>query len=257
MKILKYFFVVLLFSSSILSQSVQKLIEEGDEFAEVKFDNENALKKYLEADKLSPNNWEVNWRISRAYVDIAEHMPSSTDEQKKQQLAKYELALEYAIKSVKLAPDQAITYLRRAIANGRIALFKGVFSVIGLVNDVKADCEKALKLGNGGKNVQATVYYVFARTHHKVCEKPYLLRLPLGLGWGDMDKAFEYYKKAIDLRPDFRMFHLDLAKAYISEENYKEARVHLNKIPSLKVQDEDDEKYLQEARKLLDEIKNK
>ena len=77
---------------------------------------------------------------------VGEHMSTSTDEEEDAQFAKYELALEYADKAVSLAPDQSVTYLRRAIANGRIALFQGVFSVAGVVEEVRLDCEKAIEL---------------------------------------------------------------------------------------------------------------
>lgn len=246
-----------LLPSLISAQKVEDLIKQGDEFAEQKFDNQKALEKYLLADKISPKNWEVLWRISRAYVDITEHMPSSTDEQKDAQLAKYEVALDYANRAIKLAPDKSVTYLRRAIANGRIALFKGVFSVIGIVNSVKADLEKAIKLGNGGNEIQATAHYVLGRTHAKVCEKAYLVRLPLGLGWGDVDEAGKEYMKAIELRPNYRMFYLDLGKLLIEHEEYSMARDYLSKIEKCAKQDEDDDKFLEEGKALLKQIKNK
>jgi tetratricopeptide (TPR) repeat protein len=249
--------LVFLFTLSTFGQSLDDLLKDGDNATLKEFNNQKALEKYLAADKLSPNNWEVYWRISRAYVDIAEHMPTKTDAQEDEQLKKYQLAFDYADKSVKLASDKSITYLRRAIANGRIALFKGVFTAIGLVKDVKADCEKAIKLGNGGNDIQATAHYVLGRTHAKVCEKAYLVRVPLGLGWGDMDVAIKELKKAIELRPNYRMYHLELAKAYIEEDEFQKAKEHLYKIPNIPVADEDDNNLLSESRKLLEEIKNK
>lgn len=249
---------VLFFSfSSLNAQSVEELIAQGDEFSTRKFDNEKALEKYIQADKLSPNNWEILWRLSRSLVDIAEHMPSSTDAQKNAQLAKYQQSFDYADKAVKLGPDKTITYLHRAISNGRIALFKGVFSVLGIVKDIKKDLEHSIKLGNGGNDIQAIAYYVLGRTHAKVCEKAYLIRVPLGLGWGDMDEAFKLFKKAIELRPNFRMFYLDAAKAYIQEDEFQKAKELLYKIPSLPILDEDDNMFLTESKKLLEEIKNK
>ena len=241
---------------TILAQSAEDLIKEGDQYAEEKWDNQKALDTYLKADKTSPNNYEVYWRISRAYVDIAEHMPSNTDEQKDAQLAKYQVAFEWADKAVKLAPDKSVTYLRRAIANGRIALFKGVFSVIGIVNSVKADLEKAIKLGNGGNVIQSVTHYVLGRTHAKVCEKAYLIRLPLGLGWGDKETAEKEYKKAIELRPNFRMFYLDMAKLYIDDDEYQKAREYLTKLENAPKKDEDDDNYLAEAKILMEKIKD-
>jgi tetratricopeptide (TPR) repeat protein len=256
MKHLYIFFLVVLFSCSIAAQSVAELIKEGDELT-AKFENEKALEKYLEAEKISSNNWEVCWRISRAYVDIAEHMPSGNSKEEEEQYKKYEQAFAYADKAVKLAPDKTVTNLRRAIANGRIALFKGVFSAAGIVNDVKKDVDIAIRLNNEGTENLATAHYVLGRTHTKLSEKSSVFRWPLGLSWGDIDDGIKNYQRAIQLRPDFIMYHLDLAKAYIMEDEYQKAREHLNKIPSLPVQDEDDEQLIADSKKLLQEIKNK
>ncbi|HOJ16990.1 MAG TPA: hypothetical protein PLT92_00340 [Ignavibacteriaceae bacterium] len=248
------FFFIFVLTSSVYGQSVQELITEGDNLATKQFNNEKALEKFLQAEKLEPKNFEILWRISRSYVDIAEHMPSSTDAQEEAQLAKYQLAVDYAEKAVREAPNKTITLLRRAIANGRLALFKGVFTAVGLVNKVKDDCEKAIKLNNGGQEVLSVAYYVLGRTHFKVCEKSYLVRLPIGLGWGDMDKAIANLKKSVELRPNFRMSQLELAKAYIEEDEEELAKKHLQIIPTLPVLDEDDAQFLKESKELLKKL---
>ncbi|GMU95490.1 tetratricopeptide repeat protein [Ignavibacterium album] len=248
--------VVLYFVSSVsFAQSLEELLKEGDNLV-TKFENQKALEVYQKADKLFPNNWEVYWRLSRAYVDIGEHLPDKTDKEKDTQLEYYKKAFDYADKAVKLAPNQSITYVRRAIASGRIALFEGVFSAVGTVKDVKSDCEKAIQLGNGGNYVQALAHYVLGRTHLKVCEKPYLVRLPLGLGWGDTEKAVQLLETANKLRPNFRMFMLELAKAYIEEDEFTKAKELLLKIEKAPVADEDDDKVLSEAKQLYEKIKN-
>lgn len=250
------FFVAVYFISSIsFAQSLEELLKEGDNYV-AKFENQKALEVYQKADKLFPNNWEIYWRLSRAYVDIGEHLPDKTDKEKDAQLEYYKKAFDYADKSVKLAPNQSITYVRRAIASGRIALFEGVFSAVGTVKDVKNDCEKAIQLGNGGNYVQALAHYVLGRTHLKVCEKPYLVRLPLGLGWGDTEKAVQLLETANKLRPNFRMFMLELAKAYIEEDEYDKAKDLLLKIEKAPIADEDDNKVLAEAKQLYEKIKN-
>ena len=237
------------------SQSVDELIKEGDQFV-AEFQHQKALDTYLKADKLSPDNWEVLWRISRAYVDLGEKMPDKTNAQKDEQEKIYKMSLDYADRAVKLAPNESITYVRRAISNGRIALFEGVFSAIGTVKDVKQDCEKAIQLGNGGNYVQALAHYVLGRTHLKVCEKAYLVRLPLGLGWGDTEEAVRLLEIAVKLKPNFRMFMFELAKAYVEEDEYDKAKDILKKIEKAPVQDEDDDKVLADAKKLYEEIKN-
>ncbi len=174
-----YFNYILI--NGLSAQSADDLIKQGDKYYQT-FDNEKALEYYKKAEKLDSTNYEILWKISRAYVDIGEHMPSSTKEQKDAQFAIYQKALYYAEKSIKAAPDKSVTYLRRAIANGRIALFKGVFTVAGIVNSVKADLEKAIQINNSGNDVQAVAHYVLARTHAKTSEKWKPARSVLGLG---------------------------------------------------------------------------
>ena len=192
------------------------------------------IKKLLKHFKMPINNSRITgkyyWRLSRTYVYIAEKMPDNTSEQKDAQLAVYQKAYDYANKAVKLAPDQSVTYLRRAIANGKIALFKGVFSVAGVVNAVKSDCEKAISLGNGGNFIQSIAHYVLARTNDKVSEKWAPARAVIGLGWANMDKAMSEYSTAIQLNPNFRMFYLDFAKAYMKEDEYVKAKEMLRKV---------------------------
>jgi tetratricopeptide (TPR) repeat protein len=257
MKIFTFVTLLLLtvsaFVSSSYSQTVEDLIGEGDKF-DKEFQHEKALESYFQANEMSPANWEIFWRISRSYVSIGAQMPEETGDEEDAKFEIYKKSFAYADSSVMLAEDQAIPYVRRAIANGRIALFEGVFSAIGTVGDVKDDAERAIELGNGGSYYQSLAHYVLGRTHLKVCEKGYLLRLPLGLGWGDMDVSIREFETAIKLKPNFRMYHLDLAKAYIEEDEYELAKENLLLVQKAPRILEDDGKYLQEANELLVEV---
>ena len=239
------------------AQDVKALIAEGDRLVEEKFDNRKALELYLKAESADPKSYAALWRISRAYIDIAEHLPVATDKQKDEQLAMYGKALDYAGRTVQANPKGMMGYLRRAIANGRVALFKGIFSVIGLVKEVKADLEKAIALNNEDKQALAVAHYVLGRTHAKVCEKPYLVRLPLGLGWGDRDIAEKEFTAAIGLNSTFIMFRLDAARNLVEMDEYQKARDLLQKIPQLPVQDEDDEQFKRDAAALMKDIAGK
>lgn len=251
--ILGILFSFFFFFSNSIAQTAEELIQEGDMY-NTEFQHQKSLESYQQADKLLPANWEIMWRISRAIVDIASKMPEETDEQKDAKYNKYKNAFVYADSAVKLAPDESIVFLRRAIVNGRIALFEGVFSAIGLVNDVKDDSERAIQLDNGGNYIQALSHYVLGRAHAKVCEKSYLLRLPLGLGWGDMEVAIREFQIAIKLKPNYRMFYLELAKAYIEEDEYELAKNNLLLVEKAPFVLEDDDDYLKEAKQLLVEV---
>jgi FimV-like protein len=233
--------------------AVVQLIAEGDSCAEKLFDNNKALEKYTEAAEISPGNYDVLWRLSRTCVDIGEHLPSKSDEEKQKQLEIYEKALEFAKKAIAANENGSMGYVREAIANGRIALFRGIWESIDLVKQTKADCEKAIALDS----TEATAYYVLGRANAKVCEKPKFIRWPLGLGWANMDDAVKNYEEAIVLRPSFIMYRLDCAKAYIEMDEYQKARAHLEKIADLSKEDEDDDVFRKEAAELLEEIKDK
>ena len=132
------FFTIFIFmaalSTSVFSysiQSMEEIMDMGDKYY-LEFNHERALENYLKADSLYPGDWEIMWKISRTYVDLGELLPQESGEKEEEKKTIYEKALFYADSSVVLAPNEAESYVRRAIANGRIALFEGVFSSIGV-----------------------------------------------------------------------------------------------------------------------------
>ncbi len=240
---------------NIKAQTLAVLFEEGEKYYYL-FNNEKALEIFKKVEKIDANNFEALWKLSRTYVDIADRMPTSTDEQENAQLATYQKALDYADQASKQKPDQSAGFLHRAIANGKIALFKGIFTVAGVVNSVRADVEKAIQLGNGGNFLQGVAHYVLGRTHAKTSEKPGIFRWPLGLSWADNEIALTEYKKAIEIYPGYIMFYVDYANSLIREDDYKTAREMLNKALTCQFQHQDDEKRLAEAKKTLNDIKD-
>ncbi len=229
---------------------VRALLARADSLATVAFDNAGALDLYKQAENLDSSNYEMLWGTSRCYIDIGEHLPAKTDQERQAQLDHYQKALDYANRAIAVSPKGSEGYTRRAIANGRVALFKGVWESLDLVKSVKTDIEKAIALDP--KN--STAYYILGRTHAKVSEKPRIIRWPLGLGWASYEDAAENYEKAIALRPDFVMYRLDAARTYVELEEFAKARKHLDAIPSIRDQDEDDGKFRQEARDLAQVI---
>ncbi len=237
-----------LFSSVNFAQDLKSYLAKADSLSDI-FQFNNAISLLEKANATFPNNWEVLWRLSRDEIYIGN--ATKNDEKRE---AIYAKAFALADKAVKAGPNQAVTYLRRAIANGKIALSKGVFSVGGIVNAARKDLKKAIQLGNGGNYVQAVAHYVLGRTHAKVSEKWKPARSILGLGWADLTIALKEYQKAIDLYPNFVMFYVDYAKAEMRDDNYAKAKTLLEKALTVPNKDVDDPKLKEEAKKLLKEV---
>lgn len=239
-----------LLTAPLHSQTVQELVAQADSYALGTFEREKAFTTLQQAESLDGNNFDVLWRISRSYVDIGEHLPMVTDADKEKQLEYYQKSFEYAEKAVKAKPNEAMGYVRRAIANGRVALFKGVWSAIDYVKQVKSDCEKAITLNPNND----AAYYILGRTHAKLCEKSKMIRWPLGLGWANMNDAITNFEKAMSLKANFIMYKLDAARAYAEEDNEKKAKELLIAISAMPKMDEDDDTYRKEAKELLEKI---
>lgn len=231
------------------SSSVSILLSAGDSLTH-QFDNAHALEKYLEALQIDSTDVEILWRISRAYIDIGEHLPVGTDEEEAAQLGTYETALRFAEKAVNADRTNSMAYTRRSIAKGRIALFRGIWESLSLVKQTKADIDSALALDPDND----VANYILGRVHAKVTEKPRILRWPLGLGWASIGDAIKYFERAIELKPDFIMYRLDCARAYVEDDNYAMAKKHLEIIRRLRKSDEDDDRFREEAAELAKQI---
>lgn len=259
---MKFSFYVFLFlqliTTYVLAQNsdVQALIEKADQFTNTDFNYNEALNTLIKAEKMDSTNSEILERISRNLVLIGNNLPENTPEREEKQEQYYKNACTYADEAIKYAPGESVNYLRRAIANGKIALFKGVFSVADVVDQVRSDAEKAVQLNNGTKETIATAHYVLARTHAKISEKWKPARSVLGLGWADIDSALVHYDKAVKIRPGFMMYYIDYARALIREDEYEKAREMLKKVPDCKIQESDDKARIKEAKDLLEEIKD-
>jgi outer membrane PBP1 activator LpoA protein len=59
------------------------------------------------------------------------------------------------------------------------------------------------------------------------------------------------------LRPNFIMYRLDAARAFVEDDDYAKAREQLKMIPTLPTEDEDDDQFRKDAATLLDQIRDK
>ncbi|MEO1021925.1 MAG: hypothetical protein AAFW89_05225 [Bacteroidota bacterium] len=196
-----------------------------------------------------PKSYDVLWRASRV-----ELLTGEQSEGKKLEKKHYREALNLADRAVKANKKGSHGYMRRAAANGKLALFEGVLTANEYVNAVRDDAEKALKLNSESPYQMATAHYILGRTHVKLSETPAVLRMPLDLEWGDFEEGLEHLEKAVEMRPGFIMYNLDFARALIEDKQDDKARVILKNISSLDEVEPGDKLRKNEALELLNSL---
>ncbi len=183
----------------------------------------------------SPNEFEAIWRKSRLETFVADELPEGTEKE-----SGYEKAYALAKSAIKLSPKKAAGHLRLATAAGKIALFKGVLEAKDYVNQVKTSAEEAIKLQDGGPEIQGWAHYVLGRAHLKLSETPAIIRRPIGLGWGNISEAEKNLKIAQTLLPNSVLVNVEVAKLYKKLENTNLYRLTLEKAKQLPVSDPTD-----------------
>lgn len=218
------------------------------------FEYKESLPYYEKALQAEPENYEIIWKYCRALVDAGE-MEKDKDKQKEM----YIKASEIIDKAIELEPNRPEGHLYAAIAYGRRALSAGAKERVKLSKKIRAEAEKAIELDPQND----IAYHVLARWHRKISNLSWIEKKFANIFLGgipkdaSMEKAVEYFKKAIDLNPNYINHHLQLGITYKKMKKYDLAREELQKALSLKAISPRDKLYQKEAQKLLEEIKNK
>lgn len=199
--------------------------------------------------KSNANDPGLLWRKSRALVAAGDR-----EKDKAKQLGLYEEARAAAEKAISLDASLMSGYLRRAISVGKIALFKGVLETRELVLLTKKDAEKAIELNNGTTYEFALAHYLLGRVHLKLSETPKVVRMPLGLAWGNIDEAEKFLEKAVTTFPTAPGFRVDYAIALMKRDKKEKAREELQAAASAQPIDVSDRDRIQEAKNLLSSL---
>lgn len=237
--------------SDTIRTEVGDLLAQADG-AQRSFNNRKALALYSEALSIESRNADILWRVSRSYIEVGEHLPSATDQDRHKQLEMYEEALAAAARSIAADDDNSMAYTYHAIALSRVALFKGFWEYVGILKDTRKDLQKAIAIDS----TNHLAYYALGMACFRGSERPWIFRWPLGIAWANTEQALRNFKKASTLRGDLIKYQLACARVLVAEGEYESARGYLNHIPNLQTLEEDDEQCRREAQELLDRIKD-
>lgn len=209
-------------------------------------DVKGARQSIEQAYKEAPSSYDVLYRMARLNIILGDQ-----EKVEDNKLPFYSKGVEFADKALAVNGKGMSGYVYRAAANGKVALFKGIFSVGGVVNKVRDDAWSAIKLNNETTQRLASAHYILGRAHLNLTKKPKLVRYPLGLAWGNIEEAYEHLKKARELRPEFIMFELEYARVLIAMDREEEGMVIARKIAGLTQKEPGDKERKNDALELL------
>lgn len=240
-------FLILFTTTLATANDVPSMCTEFDTRIE-RLDVRGVHKVIEEAHRVAPSSYDVLFRMARVHVLLGDEQ---TDED--QQLKHYEQAVAYADKAIHVNDKGLAGYLYRAAGNGKIALFKGIFSVGDIVKKVRDDAWYAINLNNDNSERLAAAHYILGRAHLTLSYKAKIFRSPLGLGWGNIDDAHTHLKKARELRPNFIMFELEYARCLLEMDQEQQAHEILRRIAGMKSLEPGDGERKKHAKELLEE----
>lgn len=238
-------FVVLMACTVFVHADVSSLCSAFDSQME-SLDVKGARQSIEQAYKEAPSSYDVLYRMARLNIILGDQ-----EKVEDNKLPFYSKGVEFADKALAVNGKGMSGYVYRAAANGKVALFKGIFSVGGVVNKVRDDAWSAIKLNNETTQRLASAHYILGRAHLNLTKKPKLVRYPLGLAWGNIEEAYEHLKKARELRPEFIMFELEYARVLIAMDREEEGMVIARKIAGLTQKEPGDKERKNDALELL------
>ena len=210
----------LLFSSAAFgSGSADQLIQQGDAYY-AKLQATDALKYYLPAEKLEPNNARLLVRISREYRHL---MSDAAKPMEKLSLGG--TALAYAKRAVNLAPDDPEAQLAVAISYGKLQPFEGIRERLDAARVIKDAADRVIRLDPRSD----LGWHVLGRWHMAFADVSPAKRMLAQLTYGKLpDSTYEdaarCFEKAIELNPNRLMHYIELGTVYAHMGRANDAR---------------------------------
>ena len=205
------------------------------------------LKTLEDLVKNNPGDVEVLWRLARSHFDIADQTEDEAVHK-----AHFYPGFEAAKTALKLDPNSAKANHWYAVLTGKIGMLEGTKQKIINSYDVKKYAMRAIELDP----TYDGTYHVMGRWHYELANLSWIERKIAGLVYetppdGSFKESVQFFRKAIDAKPDEIRHYVWLAKALIEMDNDAEAKKVLNEALALNPFDNGDRNLQKEARTIL------
>jgi tetratricopeptide (TPR) repeat protein len=236
---------LLVTSGALRAQSVDTLIAEGDLFY-AKLEASEALKYYLPAEKLDPNNVRLLVHISREYRHL---MSDESDRTGKVKLGN--MAVEYAKRAVAIDPKDPDAQLAVAISYGKVQPYEGYRQRFDAVHVIKNAADRTIELDPHND----LGWHVLGRWYQGLAEVDPLHRALAqavgGLPPATYQDAATCFEKAIQLNPNRLMHYIALGKVYVEMGKKDEGCRLIQKGLAMQCTEKDDPETKHEGEEIL------
>jgi tetratricopeptide (TPR) repeat protein len=243
MKLINIFFITTLLLFADNSNDIYSQIDEHtNNFRYVK--SSELAESWL---KNNPNDVEALWRSARAHFDIADGSEDPTVHKEH-----FYPGLESAKKALNLNPESARANHWYAVLIGKIGILEGTEQKIINSYEVKDFAEKAISLDP----IYDGTYHLMGRWHFSISDLSWIERTIAGWVYttppdGSFKDAVEFFKKAINSKPDEIRHYVWLGKSYLKLGNKKEAKIAFENALKISPNDDSDRILLKQANELL------
>ena len=155
-----------------------------------------------------PRSPFIRWRISRNYWRYAERL---TPTEKRERIHHFEIAHDWATRSLELDPNCGECTLWKLASMGRLATTAGVFEAMHLASSIAAMIERGIALkpahSDGRANVTLANLYYAGAAFYRIVPDHFWARWVIGVQ-GDKRRSLEYIRKALsisDPRVDYQV----------------------------------------------------
>lgn len=227
------------------AQSVAELLKKGDA-ADASFRADDALKSYLPAEKLDPNNVRLLVRIARQYRHL---MADAKAVPEKLRLG--QLALDYGKKAAAAGPNDSEAQLSPAITYGKMLPYQGKKEQVEASPRIKAAADRAIKLDPRNDNA----WHILGRWHQTLANVGGVKRAVGGMLFGKLpvgtnEQAIACFEKAIAINPSRLRHFIEEGRTYAQMGDTATARRFIQKglaMPNVEKDDPDIKRHGREA----------
>jgi tetratricopeptide (TPR) repeat protein len=224
-----------------------ELIDKGDAFY-ARLQAAEALKCYLPAEKLDPNNVRLLVHISREYRHL---MSDATKPEEKRRFGG--IAVDYAKRAATLGPNDSEAQLAVAISYGKLQPLETNREKIEASRVIKDAADKVIRLDPRSD----LGWHVLGRWHKGLADVNAAMRALAQLIYGEAlpastyEEAAKCFQKAIVLNPNRLMHYIELGRVYAQMGRTDEARRLITQGLAMRDTEKDDPETKRQGQEVL------